>query len=343
MTHNKNNTYEKNIWLSFIMSILVMYIHANNLRNVGLLYSYKSIDWILTRIISDGIGSVAVPFFFMLSGVHFFTFHDGSKGSIEEIKNKMIKRIKTLVIPYVLWNLFCFLFYYVLTHTAAVRFMNDTSVVELTAVNLFKAVILHKNNFPFWYLQDLILFILFCPVIYAILNHKWLSKLTLLLLALLSVAIYSNISGLFFFVMGGYIAFYHREVIEKTCDNNILKCLCVVILLALIVLKYMNLELLFHVLLLVSPLAVWIAFENFKFPRAKWFIKQSFFIYACHVIPITIIMKVIAKLSIKMKSDFACAVAYLITPWITLFIIYIIASLLNKFFPRIYKILSGGR
>ncbi len=72
-TNNQDKTtFRKTVWLYFFMSIMVMYIHANNLRNVGLSDAHESLDWILIKILSNGLGSIAVPFFFMIAGLHFF-------------------------------------------------------------------------------------------------------------------------------------------------------------------------------------------------------------------------------------------------------------------------------
>jgi hypothetical protein len=163
-------------------------------------------------------------------------------------------------------------------------------------------------------------------------------------LALISVIVKeADISGLFFFVLGGYLAFYHKTFMEKRHDNFLLDGLCVVTILSLIIANYLDFILVYNVLLLAAPISVWIVADSIVFPREKWFIKQSFFIYACHIIPVTIVMKLLAKISIRIGGGIACAVAYMVTPWINLFIIYFIASVLNKICPRIYKILSGGR
>ncbi len=343
-TNNKfKSTYNKTVWLYFIMSILVMYIHANNLRNVGLDNSHESLDWILTKILSNGIGNIVVPFFFMIAGLHFFTFRNDEIDIKKEIKRKVLRRMKTLFVPYILWNIICYAFYFVLTHTALVNLLNDTSVVELSINNLLYGIFLHKYNYPFWYLRDLILFTLFSPLIYCILTRKWLSELMLILLALSSIFVRLDISGLFFFVLGGFLAFYHYKFMEKRHDNYAEKCLCVIILLAMIIFNYLDYTFVYNVLLLASPISVWIITDSIVFPKEKWFIKQSFFIYACHVIPVSIVMKILAKISIRLGGSTICAIAYLITPWVTLLIIYFIAKILNKFLPSLYKVLSGGR
>lgn len=71
---NKQATFnEKVVWISFITSIFVIYIHANNLHNVGMNEDENMLGYVLSAVLgNDGIGGIAVPFFFLLSGYRFF-------------------------------------------------------------------------------------------------------------------------------------------------------------------------------------------------------------------------------------------------------------------------------
>ena len=97
---------------SFFSSLLVIFIHAFNLNTYGIDKSNPIVYWI-EMIISQDIGLLAVPMFFVISGFLFFrTVSD--YGSIT-VKQK--KRIKTLLIPYLLWTTIYMLFFFVLTNT----------------------------------------------------------------------------------------------------------------------------------------------------------------------------------------------------------------------------------
>ena len=74
------------------MIILVIFVHENlNLTNDGYL-----------GLMLAAIFNVAVPVFFLISGYYFFYGHEYCK---EEYFRKLIKRSRTLLLPYLIWNL----------------------------------------------------------------------------------------------------------------------------------------------------------------------------------------------------------------------------------------------
>ena len=52
--------------VSFIMSVLVVYIHANNLSYYGFLDSPNNIAYIIVNIIGSVFGEIAVPYLIFL-------------------------------------------------------------------------------------------------------------------------------------------------------------------------------------------------------------------------------------------------------------------------------------
>ena len=79
-----------------------LYINFNNL-------CYTDI-YNITRIISvNVISRVAVPLFFILSGYYFFNKTDFTTYTY---LRKLQRRIKTIVIPYLLWNLIAIIPFY---------------------------------------------------------------------------------------------------------------------------------------------------------------------------------------------------------------------------------------
>ena len=53
--------------VSFIMSIFVIYIHANNLSYYGIVANGRTIPNIVVNLWGGVIGGIAVPFFFIMS------------------------------------------------------------------------------------------------------------------------------------------------------------------------------------------------------------------------------------------------------------------------------------
>ena len=326
------------------MSVFVMYIHANNLKNVGLDGVKTSADWILTQIIARGFGDMAVPFFFMLAGFWFFRFdiHTGNTFSI--IEEKLKRRIKSLLIPYLIWNTFGMVFYMVIKRIPVIAtVMNSPEVVDITFPNILKGVFLYEYYFPFWYLHDLIILSLLTPVMVLVLKDQKRSILILSLIFLETLLpgryiVNVQTEALFFFLLGGEISCYHKQWFEERATLQQAVMAALIVMLS-VVIRFLEIPYLANLVLLVSPLAVWRSFDLLQVPPIKWFYTQSFFIYASHIIPTTVIMKILVKTAPKGTE----ALSYMITPWIALGFIYIAARTLNSWFPRFYKILCGGR
>lgn len=59
--------------VSFIMSIFVIYIHANNLSYYGIAANGRTVPNIVVNLCGGGvIGGIAVPFFFTMSAIGSF-------------------------------------------------------------------------------------------------------------------------------------------------------------------------------------------------------------------------------------------------------------------------------
>ena len=340
----ENNSYFSNkaIWVSFVMSVLVVYIHANNLKNVGLEEVKTSTDWILTQIMARGFGDMAVPFFFVLAGFFFFRFDIWSGSVFSIIEEKLKRRVKSLVVPYLIWNTFGTVFYMLIKRVPAiVAVMNSKEVIDFTIPNVLRGVFLYEYYYSFWYMHDLIVLALLSPVIILILRNQ---KRSILLLCLLGFATLFpdryiiRAESMFYFLLGGYISCYQREKFEERSDQK-QAILSVVVILVVVVIRFLEIPYLSRIALLFAPLALWKAFDLFPIPSIKWFYTQSFFVYASHSIPVTVVMKILARTAPKGTE----ALSYMITPWITLGLLYIIAKTLNSWFPRFYKILCGGR
>lgn len=113
----------------------------------------------------------------------------------------LIKRVKSLVVPYLLWNLAS-----LLVSIIAGNFQ-FTGVGGTLALFVKQAPSLVPINHPLWYLRDLCLFVLIFLVCYVIgkseLKYVLLAVLILLWLAgICDTVTYDGFSGLLFFYCG---------------------------------------------------------------------------------------------------------------------------------------------
>ena len=93
--------------LRFPMAVMVVAIHCYyfNTQNINALPGkWKDVvDWVI-NICSIVLTDCAVPMFFVISGYLFFLRHDG-KFTWTQYKGQMLKKCKTLLLPFLIWNI----------------------------------------------------------------------------------------------------------------------------------------------------------------------------------------------------------------------------------------------
>lgn len=170
----------------------------------------------------ESIGHVGVPLFFFISGYLFFYKID--KFGWNVYKNKIIKRLKTLCIPYFIWNTYSLLLLLFSTiifphylsgrHDLFVHF----NVPELCR---YYYAIDGNNpiNGPLWFIRDLMVVCLLSPMIYfcikrfsflylSALGFLWLFKIWNL--SICGVYGFSSCSFLFF-SLGAFLVFMGKH------------------------------------------------------------------------------------------------------------------------------------
>lgn len=135
------------------------------MKNAGILHQ------ISTLIFSSILATTAVPLFFFIAG--FLFFYKLKNFGFNEYKSNSYKRIKSLLIPYIIWNFIVIIIFYL----KDLYFPQFTSGKYELMQNLsFKELLLCFWNFDdsslpkcyqFWFIRDLMV-VFFClsPVIY---------------------------------------------------------------------------------------------------------------------------------------------------------------------------------
>ena len=203
--------------LRFPMILLVTYAHSYGGMAEG--FSLLSSEWntyeFLKLLVSQTLVKVAMPVFFIMSGYLFFANVDRLDVTI--YKKKIWRRVKTLLIPYLIWNLlmavklktFSWSIYWVFWCPAGIQtdWLGHEQMMTAPA------------NMPLWFLRDLMVVSLLTPIIYILVR-----KLGYWLMALLTVLYLSGvcafIPGLsayafFFFTIGAFLSIRKRDLIES--------------------------------------------------------------------------------------------------------------------------------
>lgn len=165
ITDSKTTTQSHSLnALKVIMILFVIFIHMNPTAER---YGEAAMWW-------HSINVVAVPVFFIISG--YFFFYQTKTFGKETYSKKLRKRIKTLLIPYLLWNLLPVLlitggnFYSILfrgkSFDALKEFYTGLWDEGLYHIWWDKTSGTMPFDSPLWYVRDLMIVCILSPIIY---------------------------------------------------------------------------------------------------------------------------------------------------------------------------------
>lgn len=163
-----------------VCAIMVVVLHQYNVQNMP---SHSFANHIV-GFISHGICTAAVPTFFCISGFLFWR----TVISFGSIKEKLWKRVKSVLVPFVLWN-------------SAYALIFITLKNEWGGVNLYEvisSVFLYKYYFPMWYMFQLMMFFLLSPIIYIFMKRRAYMTLLLISLIITSIFVTNTVSFVFY-------------------------------------------------------------------------------------------------------------------------------------------------
>lgn len=345
--------------LRFPLTILVIWIHAQYTNDI--LFD-NPITHGCCIVLGKVIGRLAVPTFFIISGYLFFL----GDFNTQTYQNKIIKRIKTLFIPFIIWNALAILFLYLLQVNNIVS--GSKSVTDyawydylysfyagglIDGKNLFATH--YTANVSMWFIRDLICMCLISPVFYYLLNH--FHKTVLIGFGLCWIFCVPSIPGftwtaILFFAIGAAISIQKKNIENELCKYQpLMKYLFIgwIIFSGIAVYTYLqqrqyvlqlfNLSIVLGVPFLLL-FAKYLNKRNKHFPQ--YITNATFFIYAAHIFIIMILIGG-AKRFIPQNLDIIYAFVYLLSPVICYIVLVPVHGFINKYMPKLYTVICGGR
>lgn len=195
---NRIRTARNQILNQIRLPLIVLVTYAHSYGGVAEGYSVLGSGWdsyeVLKIVVSQTLVKVAMPTFFVMSGFLFFA--NVEKFNKEIYWQKIGRRVKTLLIPYIIWNLLM--------------------AVKLKTFNL--SIFWMPANMPLWFLRDLMIVSLLTPIIY--IGVKKLNYwLFVLLLPIYLTGIWAIQPGLnpyaiCFFTLGAYLSIRRINLVE---------------------------------------------------------------------------------------------------------------------------------
>ena len=133
--------HSKVYWLTFIFSILVIWVHSGNAELF--LGPGGGDGWVgrAERLLGSGLGQFAVPGFFAVSA---YLFYRGF--SMKDLERKWKSRIRSVLLPYALWNGLYYAGYVAATRLPAAAAVVGKPPVPLNWEECFRAVFFYAYN-----------------------------------------------------------------------------------------------------------------------------------------------------------------------------------------------------
>ena len=311
----------------------------------------------MVYFISQGIARIAVPIFFIISGYLYFLSY---KNTREKYMTKTKKRIRTLILPYLLISFLTLLCYTFVLDPLFGSYINKmANILYDPILDTLKKIFINPLPYQLWFLRDLILLTFLSPFIYVFI--KYLKFYFILILIFLwfpltsfDFFIFSN-ESILFFSLGAYLSTKQNIFLKKRKGYTYFFT-TFIWLLILIIKSTVNMKLginneisdvLQKISIIIGGISVWALYDiyiNKETPNSFLLSisSYSFFIYLIHE---PLLLSTLKKLSntIIRKSEFFLPFFYFLNPIITVVSCIIIAKILQRYTPKLYNFITGGR
>lgn len=188
--------------LSFFFTCLVVFLHAlpGMKLDGSTVHQVSTPLWIICSVFKQGFCQACVPYFFIVSG---FFLAGSFKRSGCWYKCEVVKRVKTLIVPFLIWNVLYWLWNAILVWIGSGK--TDVFAISVQDAGRIVGLSVCKPALTsLWYIRCLFLLILASPLIRIFFLKQcaalvWLAFCLLLYGAIAPWGWYTDFCGYFFF------------------------------------------------------------------------------------------------------------------------------------------------
>lgn len=282
-------------FLRFPLAVMVIVLHCGladmnysvlGLPNIQENYAvYYWVTWLCGHFVSN----CAVPVFFIISS--YLLFFNVDKYNFGVYKEKVQRRISTLLIPYVAWNTIYLILFYFIGHDRIVLstvpdiFNSDISLGKF----LYVAYVRPPVDGPLWFIRNLFVMVLAAPLFYWIIKRtKFLLPLCLIVSSLFSL---NSFLLCFMWFSIGIACSVHKINLFRCCGKLFPYTATICILGFLFDIVFFSqvgkhiVDYLYVARVMVVMGAGYLLVNKYHLTFSKTLLKSTFVIYAYHSIP----------------------------------------------------------
>src|SRR6185295_2439222 len=151
--------------LSLAAIVLVVFIHSHNeeVKFASGEMAGNPEQWVLfvENFVSKGIARIAAPIFFMISGLLFFLSYDFT---LQGIVSKFKSRLKSLVVPYLIWSVFGLILILSLQLIPWSKdFFTKELIIHYSISKLLRTIFFDPIPYQLWFIRDLFMLVIVSP------------------------------------------------------------------------------------------------------------------------------------------------------------------------------------
>ncbi len=351
-------------FMRFPLIVMVLFLHCNF---TTLSEGWASLPFASSfiRIFSQHVAPAAIPFFFFISGYLFFK---SGQFSPDIYIKKLIHRLQSLFVPYILWNLL-YLFLVIIIGL----FANNVPIIGIKfddmlfgdGLKAFWDISLIKGGssiaapivLPFWFVRDLMVTMVFSPLIFfgvklfIIFGGKRpLVRYVLFLAVILGICYCPDMPGLnpdawLFFGYGAYYGIKKKEFIVAMMPFTIPALIVLVIV--IILGCYFPNDFIFRLQYVVG-LVFGMSFTTKMVRSGTWYVNMtysngSFFVFATHYMFLGLIIMFLGSGIWEPQNAWLGLLIYILSVALVVTLCMLLYWLMRTRLPFTTYILMGGR
>lgn len=336
-----------------IVGIVLLHSYLETIGGIDIPQNGIPVYHWLSFFISKVLAQIAVPLFFFISGYLFFyrvTF------SCAIYTTKLRSKMKTLLMPYLFWNMVVLAGYWGIALFSPVELTSGAykSVVDYTFYDYLLAFWKVNGTMPIngvlWFIRDLMIVVLFSPLLYWALRYlRWMGLL--LGGGMWILGVHSSIpsmTAIFFFSLGAWFSINSRNFVADFKPffpyGFILYLLFAIGTVGMR--ESQSFDYISRVGILLGVVAV-IALVTYYVEKGSWkssaFLTGScFLVYAFHQLPLNIVERIMSK-AMHPIQDWQFILMYFIGPLIIIMMDLLVYALLSKYSPHFVAFITGNR
>lgn len=286
-----------------------------------------------------------IEMWFLISSFLFFYSFEGWDWGL--FGDKLRRRFQSLFIPYLIWNAFALLVFYLVHRNFAEMISPDfMNVGQFTAMDFLRSFwdVFDGNpiSYPLWFLRDLMVLFLFAPLFYVLLRGRlgWAVIAVILLNELFQFVDVRAVNSASWFAIGSFFAIQQVDVVKRLKDS---RYATIVLFLIFMVASFFSDRFVpvshFFGAFAAFDVARMLVSRGVKVPDLLT--EVTFFVYVFHGCIIMIITKAIARL--WYGNQVLLVIGYFLAPVVMTLICVGVYCGLKRLFPRFTSVIVGKR